>query len=116
LLIDGYTQSEAARKLRKPITEVGAIMKNIREKIGRESSTEERISLVSKEYGLTKRETQVLSSIYQSRTSREIAEELFISEETVRFHTKNLMKKLPVMGRYDLITWLDMYEEDSQVS
>jgi DNA-binding NarL/FixJ family response regulator len=43
---------------------------------------------------LTPREREVLQLMSTSATNREIAQKLFISEETVRSHTKNILAKL----------------------
>jgi len=48
---------------------------------------------------LTKREKEVFELLVQDKTTREIAEELFISEKTVRNHISNAMQKLGVKGR-----------------
>lgn len=48
---------------------------------------------------LTKREKQVFELLIQNKTTIEIAEELGISEKTVRNHISNSMQKLGVKGR-----------------
>ncbi|MHB1629783.1 MAG: helix-turn-helix domain-containing protein, partial [Bacilli bacterium] len=48
---------------------------------------------------LTIREREVFELLVQDKTTREIAETLFISEKTVRNHISNVMKKLNVKGR-----------------
>lgn len=48
---------------------------------------------------LTKREKQVFELLIQNKTTVEIAEELNISEKTVRNHISNSMQKLGVKGR-----------------
>ncbi len=48
---------------------------------------------------LTKREKQVFDLLVQNKITREIAEELNISEKTVRNHISNVMQKLGVKGR-----------------
>mgnify|MGYP001335252905 FL=1 len=48
---------------------------------------------------LTKREKEVFEILVQDKTTREIAEELFISEKTVRNHISNAIQKLGVKGR-----------------
>lgn len=45
---------------------------------------------------LTKREFEILEKILEGKTSKTIANELFISRETVTVHRRNLMKKLGV--------------------
>jgi len=48
---------------------------------------------------LTKREKEVFEILVQDKTTKEIAEELFISEKTVRNHISNAIQKLGVKGR-----------------
>lgn len=48
---------------------------------------------------LTKREHEVFSLLILNKTTREIAEELEISEKTVRNHISNVIQKLGVSGR-----------------
>ncbi len=48
---------------------------------------------------LTKREKEVFELLIRNKTTKEIAEELFISEKTVRNHISNSMQKLGVKGR-----------------
>lgn len=48
---------------------------------------------------LTKREREVFELLVLNKSTREIAEELFISEKTVRNHISNSMQKLGVKGR-----------------
>ncbi|EZP76380.1 LuxR family transcriptional regulator [Parageobacillus genomosp. 1] len=48
---------------------------------------------------LTKREKEVFELLVQDKTTKEIAQELFISEKTVRNHISNAMQKLGVKGR-----------------
>lgn len=48
---------------------------------------------------LTQREKEVFNLLIQNMTTREIANELGISEKTVRNHISNAMQKLGVKGR-----------------
>ena len=48
---------------------------------------------------LTKREKEVFSLLILNKTTRDIAEELRISEKTVRNHISNVIQKLDVNGR-----------------
>lgn len=48
---------------------------------------------------LTKREKKVFSLLILNKTTRDIAEELGISEKTVRNHISNVIQKLDVNGR-----------------
>ncbi|MDI3328157.1 MAG: response regulator transcription factor [Alicyclobacillaceae bacterium] len=51
---------------------------------------------------LTPRERDILARIAEGRSNREIAEELVISENTVKNHIKNMMAKLDVKNRTQL--------------
>ena len=52
---------------------------------------------------LTKREIQILRLIAESQSNKEIASHLFISEQTVGVHRKNLMRKLGATNKVSLI-------------
>ena len=55
---------------------------------------------------LTNRETQVFSLLVKNKTTKEIADELGISEKTVRNHISNAMQKLSVKGRAQAVVEL----------
>ncbi|TFJ93959.1 helix-turn-helix domain-containing protein [Lentibacillus salicampi] len=55
---------------------------------------------------LTKREKEVFELLVQDKTTKEIAQELFISEKTVRNHISNSMQKLGVKGRSQAVVEL----------
>ncbi len=48
---------------------------------------------------LTKREKDVFMLLIKNKSTKEIAEELSISEKTVRNHVSNAMQKLGCKGR-----------------
>ncbi len=52
---------------------------------------------------LTKREQEVLQLITEAKNNKEIAKELFISDQTVGVHRKNIMRKLSVKNTINLI-------------
>ena len=52
---------------------------------------------------LTKREQEVLGLIVDAKNNRQIAQELFISDQTVGVHRKNIMRKLGVKNTISLI-------------
>ena len=53
--------------------------------------------------GLTRRELEVLSALAAGNTNKEIAAELGLSPNTVKFHVKNLFQKLGVHNRSQAI-------------
>ena len=55
------------------------------------------------QYGITKREAEVLQVMCEGYSNREIAKALFVSEETVKSHVKALYRKLSVSDRAEAI-------------
>lgn len=55
------------------------------------------------EIPLSSREREILRLIGEGKTSNEIAEELFIEKSTVDSHRKNILRKINVHGKTDLI-------------
>jgi NarL family two-component system response regulator LiaR len=53
--------------------------------------------------GITPRELEILEQIASGRSTREIAEALFVSENTVKTHTSRLFDKLTVRRRTQAI-------------
>lgn len=64
------------------------------------SSYEDRFLIKQK---LTSREHEVLELITQAKNNKEIAKELYISDQTVGVHRKNIMRKLGVRNTINLI-------------
>ncbi len=56
-----------------------------------------------KKFNLTNREIEVLKLVGQALSNKEIAKELFISDQTVSVHRKNIMRKLGVNSTASLI-------------
>ena len=56
-----------------------------------------------KRYNLTKREMEVLQLISKAMSNKEIAEDLYISDQTVSVHRKNIMRKLSVSSTTGLM-------------
>lgn len=52
-----------------------------------------------KDLGITKRELEILELIAQGMSNREIAEKLFVSENTVKTHSSRLFDKLSAKRR-----------------
>jgi DNA-binding NarL/FixJ family response regulator len=48
---------------------------------------------------LTEREVEIITAVAQGKSNKEIAEEFYISERTVRNHTYNIYKKLHIIDR-----------------
>ncbi len=48
---------------------------------------------------LTKREQEVLALVIEGKSSKEVAEDLYVSKRTVDFHLANIYEKLQVSNR-----------------
>ena len=57
------------------------------------------------EEGLTPRELELLSLLTKGCTNKEIAQDLFISEKTVKTHLSNIFRKLKVTRRLEAILY-----------
>lgn len=67
------------------------------------------VELVSTRYSLTPREKEVMEFVCKGYNNAEIADELFISQNTVKHHIYNLFRKLDVKNRVELICFLREY-------
>lgn len=60
------------------------------------------LSSVTNKYGVSKRERTILALVLEGKSNNEIAEQLFISHNTVRNHISNIYGKLQVKNRIQL--------------
>lgn len=102
-LLKGCPQEELVQAIRS-VSEGGTalqssvaskLMKHMNNFSRHDSETELRFS---------KREMQVLRSLASGKTNREIGDELFISESTVKFHVHAIFDKLEVSNRTEAVT------------
>jgi DNA-binding CsgD family transcriptional regulator len=72
-----------------------------------EVATPKGIEHVLAHHGITKRERQVVEQICLGKTNKQIADELFISLQTVKDHTHRIYAKLGVKSRMQLVQAMD---------
>lgn len=112
--VDGYVlKSSGKDELVRAITEVleghtfmgeGVSLNGITNRGGRRSDNAvEFQDRFIKKYNLTKREIEILRLISSALSNKEIAKELYISDQTVSVHRKNIMRKLGVSNTAGLI-------------
>ena len=70
-------------------------------------SQEERLNAFIEKHKLSSREIEVLNLIIKGASNGEISDELFISENTVKFHVRNILKKTGCSNRTELLTTLN---------
>ncbi len=93
-LLDGVTRGE-------PALTPGLARKVLREFAKPEEPREERTATT-----LTEREREVLELLVQGITSnRELAERLVVSENTIKYHLRNILDKLHVQNRAQVIAY-----------
>ncbi len=55
--------------------------------------------------GLSNREAEVAELVTKGMSNKEVANQLFVTEKTVKFHLTNIYKKMNVKSRAQLIVW-----------
>lgn len=80
------------------------IFADMRKKVTPEefATIDERCILLGHEYGLTDREIEVMQFLAKGRSKGYIAEELVVSENTVRGHARHLYAKLDIHTKAEL--------------
>ncbi len=56
--------------------------------------------------GLSEREIEIATLISQGHTNKEIAQKLFIAENTAKVHVKNMLEKLELRNRQQLVAYV----------
>ncbi len=59
-------------------------------------------------YGVTKRERQIVEKICLGKTNKQIADELFISLQTVKDHTHRIYSKIGINSRMQLVQMMNV--------
>ncbi|MDR1530842.1 MAG: LuxR C-terminal-related transcriptional regulator [Clostridiales bacterium] len=101
LICQGFSQKEAAERMAISISEIKLHLARIQKKLTAAPIREEqkRLAETAKFYGLTVRETQVLEELRRGSSNKQIAERLFITDATVKFHVRNVLRKLGISDR-----------------
>lgn len=63
----------------------------------------DKLQIISSNYDLTQRETEVFSLIYLGKSNEDISTELFISVNTVKVHIRHIYKKMHVKSRIEAV-------------
>jgi DNA-binding CsgD family transcriptional regulator len=73
-----------------------------------EHATKQGMDHVLDRHGITKRERQIVQKICLGKTNKQIAEELFISLQTVKDHTHRIYSKIGVNSRMQLVQMMNI--------
>lgn len=100
------------RKIEKQLSEIILLRKDIarvleekEERVFATTLSFEEINHLLKE-PLSEREFEILQHIRAGKNNREIAEEIFVSINTVKYHLKNIYTKLEVSNRLQAVQLL----------
>lgn len=55
--------------------------------------------------GLSKREAEVAELVSKGLSNKEVADKLFVTEKTIKFHLTNIYRKMSISSRTQLIVW-----------
>jgi len=69
---------------------------------------------VHQSFGLSKREKEIMNMLVEGATNREIGTTLYISENTVKVHIRNIMGKCSVRNRFQLALLVSREDAVSQ--
>lgn len=64
---------------------------------------------IAEDYGLTRREAEVLPFLARGRSAKVIAEALFVSESTVRTHIRRILEKTDLHSKQQIIDLIERY-------
>ena len=77
--------------------------------LGLTSSPTDLPAVFVEDYGISRREVEIVEVIREGLTSRQIGERLFISQRTVEAHIHNIYRKCDVINRVELINKISRY-------
>ena len=72
------------------------------------------VRAVADDVGLTDREQQILALVAEGHSNAELASQLWVTEQTVKFHLSNIYRKLNVSNRTQASRWALLAELGSR--
>ena len=79
-----------------------------------EENASKQMAAVRESFGLSAREAEVAELIARGNTVAHIAELLFVSENTVRTHSKRIYVKLGIHKRQELIELVESFDPEGR--
>jgi DNA-binding NarL/FixJ family response regulator len=65
----------------------------------------EPVDVHDEDVGLTRREKEILALVSEGHSNRELAQMMWVTEQTVKFHLSNIYRKLDVSNRTEASRW-----------
>ena len=81
-----------------------------KEDVRDENGEQELYAAFAEDYGLTRREAEVLSYLARGRSAKVIADALFVSESTVRTHIRRILEKTDLHSKQQVIDLIEHYQ------
>ncbi len=100
---DGTFTDEEAFYLRALARHINYAYYTMSHQVAQSSGPARTMEEIVAAYGLTRRETEVLSLVFQGRNNEEILAKLTISRNTLLKHLQNLYRKCAVSSRWELL-------------
>ena len=108
---ESYAKQQQHPKMIQYIRESLSMVQELQQQISlllKETQEHQKFKEVIREFQypaspLTKREMEVLTLIKKGRTNKQIAEQLFIAERTVKFHVTSILSKLDAESRTEAV-------------
>ena len=97
-------QKQLRLELQNYLLRIDEMQMKIEEKGDCSKFSEEKL----RDFELSERETEVLKFIAQGYKNSEIAEKLFVSQNTIKTHIKNIYVKLDVKNRVEALKRVDV--------
>lgn len=72
-------------------------------------SDESVFEMIAEDYSLTRREAEVLPYLARGRSAKVIADALYVSENTIRTHTRRILEKTDLHSKQQLIDLIEQY-------
>ena len=102
-LMKDTSAEELIQALRDTYANRSALQPEIARKLMRDIQTQDESS--GRANILTEREIEILQFLAQGKTNQDIADELFLSERTVRTHVTNILTKLGLANRTQAVLY-----------
>jgi DNA-binding NarL/FixJ family response regulator len=78
--------------------------KSLLEKDSIKKETTDLFNKAKDKYSLTEREIDVLKYITEGLNNNEISEKLFVSHNTIKYHTRNIYEKMEITNRAQAVS------------